>query len=389
MRNGRFNTKGSYQPKRGWKVSSQDTINNFRQYKDGFDFYIKSKRFCFNIIDCNAIRISETKHGITSKIVLDLERMNWLNDSIPKLLSGICSKNLELKNSIYILYNANFFGGFVRIIEKGRNSLFIPEGRNGRGILHFMAGIAKAINLMKVKVAAPILNVEQVVGELSHASTNEQNLLTQLWSEDHSCSTSFSISRTLLQVDIDNSLEMTPIKDTNSSEQTPSHDASLENLKDFFQNIMTNGVDSLSQFLLKEFERILATSLGNQNMGHKEEGAAIRYANPEINIARDVFAGYQLSSEGEGVYSDPFLTYSSDEFLGHVSENEKRAPISTMEDLWDSNANQEICDKALLVTRENCLPTENLNTQIKTYRKKNQRSHLMRTRSQTRADLNA
>ncbi|CAH9109606.1 unnamed protein product [Cuscuta epithymum] len=58
-----------------------------------------------------------------------------------------------------------------------------------------------------------------------------------------------------------------------------------------------------------------------------------------------------------------------------------------MEDLWDSDTNEIICQKALLVTPDNCLPTQNLNTQKRMYKKRNQRSHLMRTRSQTRAEL--
>ncbi|CAH9069792.1 unnamed protein product [Cuscuta epithymum] len=58
--------------------------------------------------------------------------------------------------------------------------------------------------------------------------------------------------------------------------------------------------------------------------------------------------------------------------------------------LWrisgDSDTNKDICFKSKLVTKENCLPTSNLNTQIKIYqkKKKNRRLHSMRTRSQSR-----
>ncbi|CAH9082837.1 unnamed protein product [Cuscuta europaea] len=72
-----------------------------------------------------------------------------------------------------------------------------------------------------------------------------------------------------------------------------------------------------------------------------------------------------------------------DEFLGHATENERRPPISTPEEIRKSKFNRAICRKSKFVTAENCLPTENLNTQLKIYRKpqKNKRRHSMTTRS--------
>ncbi|CAH9146948.1 unnamed protein product [Cuscuta epithymum] len=54
-----------------------------------------------------------------------------------------------MKSCLLLLYDVNFFGGFFRLIKKGGESLFIPEGRNGMGIKRFLAGITKAYNLMK------------------------------------------------------------------------------------------------------------------------------------------------------------------------------------------------------------------------------------------------
>ncbi|CAH9122663.1 unnamed protein product [Cuscuta epithymum] len=73
----------------------------------------------------------------------------------------------------------------------------------------------------------------------------------------------------------------------------------------------------------------------------------------------------------EGCYDIPDFTSLGDEFIGHVSKNKKRVPISTEDDLWDSYTNDVICKNALLVTRENCLPTQNMNTQKGIYKKKN------------------
>ncbi|CAH9088483.1 unnamed protein product [Cuscuta epithymum] len=215
-------------------------------------------------------------------------------------------------------------------------------------------------------------------------SNSECDLISM--GRNHSHQNDFSISGNLLQVDIDHSASseksFNSIKD-NISEPVPEIDSSLVHIKDFFQITMSQGVDSLSQFLIKEFERILASSFNNrgkleERLVHEEKDT--RYANP--NFSRDFFSDDQDSEAYE-----QFCTHSGDDFLGHASESGKRTPISSMEDLWDSDMNQDICNKALLVTRENCLPTENLNTQIKIYRKTKQRSHLMRTRSQTRMEF--
>ncbi|CAH9093944.1 unnamed protein product [Cuscuta europaea] len=79
-------------------------------------------------------------------------------------------------------------------------------------------------------------------------------------------------------------------------------------------------------------------------------------------------------------------SYYSDDFLGHVTESDRRPPISNRDDIRDSNFNREICFKSQFITQDTCLPTENLNTQLKIYRKsqKKKRRHNMRTRSQTK-----
>ncbi|CAH9075095.1 unnamed protein product [Cuscuta europaea] len=75
----------------------------------------------------------------------------------------------------------------------------------------------------------------------------------------------------------------------------------------------------------------------------------------------------------------------ADDFLGHATEIERCPPISYPEEIRKSKFNKEICWKANFITAENCLPTENLNTQLKIYKKtqKNKRRHSMRTKSQS------
>ncbi|CAH9064864.1 unnamed protein product [Cuscuta epithymum] len=79
-------------------------------------------------------------------------------------------------------------------------------------------------------------------------------------------------------------------------------------------------------------------------------------------------------------------SFYMDDFLGHATESDRRPPISTPTEIGKSKFNRAICTKSKFVTSENCLPTENLNTQLKIYRKsqKNKRRHSMTTRSQTR-----
>ncbi|CAH9127800.1 unnamed protein product [Cuscuta epithymum] len=92
-------------------------------------------------------------------------------------------------------------------------------------------------------------------------------------------------------------------------------------------------------------------------------------------------------------YSDAFDDFDhsddsffTDDFLGHATESDRRPPISYPEEIRKSKFNTAICHKANFITSENCLPTDNLNTQLKIYRKsqKNKRRHSMKTRSQSR-----
>ncbi|CAH9069557.1 unnamed protein product [Cuscuta europaea] len=72
-------------------------------------------------------------------------------------------------------------------------------------------------------------------------------------------------SGALLQVDIehtnscDKSMELIFVEDTREQNY------GLDSPKDFFQNIMTNGVNSLSLFLIKEFEKTLVSILGKRD----------------------------------------------------------------------------------------------------------------------------
>ncbi|CAH9110110.1 unnamed protein product [Cuscuta epithymum] len=83
-------------------------------------------------------------------------------------------------------------------------------------------------------------------------------------------------------------------------------------------------------------------------------------------------------------YSDD--SFFSDDFLGHATESDRRPPLSKHDEIKNSKFNRTICRKAKSVNSENCLPTDNLNTQLKLYRKsqQNKRRHNMRTRSQSR-----
>ncbi|CAH9129040.1 unnamed protein product [Cuscuta epithymum] len=75
-----------------------------------FEVIIESKAFRFTIIDCNVVRISEMKHGITSAINLDIVRLTWLKNSILKIFSRITfGSKIEMNKSVPMLYDANFF----------------------------------------------------------------------------------------------------------------------------------------------------------------------------------------------------------------------------------------------------------------------------------------
>ncbi|CAH9114184.1 unnamed protein product [Cuscuta europaea] len=94
----------------------------------------------------------------------------------------------------------------------------------------------------------------------------------------------------------------------------------------------------------------------------------------------------QAYSDASDSYDHSDESFFSDDFLGHAIESDRRPPLSKKEEIKRSKFNRTIYHKSQLVTSENFLPTENLNTQIKLYRKsqKNKRRHSMTTRSQTR-----
>ncbi|CAH9075881.1 unnamed protein product, partial [Cuscuta europaea] len=91
------------------------------------------------------------------------------------------------------------------------------------------------------------------------------------------------------------------------------------------------------------------------------------------------------SDASDHFYQSDDSSYMYD-FMGHATESDRRPPISTPEEIKKSKFNRAICRKSKFVTSENCLPTKNLNTQAKIYRKslKNKRRHIMTTRSQSR-----
>ncbi|CAH9098818.1 unnamed protein product [Cuscuta europaea] len=62
-------------------------------------------------------------------------------------------------------------------------------------------------------------------------------------------------------------------------------------------------------------------------------------------------------------------SFYMDDFLGHATESDRRPSISTPAEIAKSKFNNAICKKSKLITSENCLSTDNLNTQIKIYRK--------------------
>ncbi|CAH9054198.1 unnamed protein product [Cuscuta epithymum] len=94
----------------------------------------------------------------------------------------------------------------------------------------------------------------------------------------------------------------------------------------------------------------------------------------------------QAYSDASDSYNPSDDSFFSDDFLGHATESERRPPISNQDDIWDSKFNRVICHKSKFITSDNCLPTDNLNTQLKIYKKsqKNKRRHSMKTRSQSK-----
>ncbi|CAH9060940.1 unnamed protein product [Cuscuta epithymum] len=248
------------------------------------------------------------------------------------------------------------------------------------GIKKILSGVIRAKNLMKeLQVKEPPFP--------SHGS-EFMDLIPWL-GEDCYNQNDVSISGTLFHVDIalSSSIEkpsnLNSVKDHSCSATLPDYTI----INELFQATMATGVESLSHFLLKEFERIVVSCLDKRDSLDKNLTETTTH---EVNLLTDVATDNQCYvgiAGDDDIFTENTLSYSGDEFLGHASESEKRTPIFAIEDLWDSDTNEDICNKASLVTRENCLPTQNLNTQMKMYRKKYQRSHPMRTRSQSQAEF--
>ncbi|CAH9050898.1 unnamed protein product [Cuscuta epithymum] len=246
--------------------------------------------------------------------------------------------------------------------------------------------------MLEFEVKLPSSAIDQAPRDLvSNVESNRAwDLLTPCYEGDSN--NDFSISGLLFQADIENHVLVEKFMVLNiaevplCSEAVLKSDSSIATIKDYFQNTMTNGVDSLSHFLISEFEKILASFLGDRDTRAMKLDDVEKTSNGILED-NNTIKGNKPSVGDECVFVDHIYSYSADEFLGHASKSEKRPPISSMEDLWDSDTNQDVCNKATLATWDNYLPTLNLNTQIKLYRKKHQRSHIMRTRSQSRMDL--
>ncbi|CAH9135080.1 unnamed protein product [Cuscuta epithymum] len=92
-------THGSY--KLNWHHRprvNESASSNFQS--NGFSILIESKSFQFKIFGSN-LCISEMKLGISSAIELDLEKVFWLKNSFPKLLSDNWSgSRIQLNNSL-------------------------------------------------------------------------------------------------------------------------------------------------------------------------------------------------------------------------------------------------------------------------------------------------
>ncbi|CAH9128893.1 unnamed protein product [Cuscuta epithymum] len=218
---------------------------------------------------------------------LTLDAASWLRDSIAGLLHGnkwIYSRHNRL---LSINLASNNFGEFLRISQTKGRLLIIPTGNN-------FSGLSAFFNMLD--------------NTLSSSGRFDPDPLTTY--EEQSSSVDISISKLLIQADLENPKEQ-----------------KLEEC--------------------------------------------------------DIFSGnHKIIAFSE--HSDRY--FSGDKFIGHASESDKRPPNVLVEDLWDADTNTNICKKALLITQDNCLPTDNLNTQIKIYqkRKKNRRLHSMTTRSQSR-----
>ncbi|CAH9104610.1 unnamed protein product [Cuscuta epithymum] len=121
--------------------------------------------------------------------------------------------------------------------------------------------------------------------------------------------------------------------------------------------------------------------LNSQIQGQCTENQNVISSEKEPELPR--IQAYSDASDSFDYSDDSFF---ADDFLGHATESDRRPPISYPEEIRKSKFNREICSKANFVTSENCLPTDNLNKQLKIYKKsqKNKRRHSMKTRSQSR-----
>ncbi|CAH9110848.1 unnamed protein product [Cuscuta epithymum] len=147
------------------------------------------------------------------------------------------------------------------------------------------------------------------------------------------CHHNVCIFETLFQADIKHSTSfeksrvLNYVEDFNSSEASLKFKSVLVNMKDYFQTTTINDVDSLSRFLIKEFERIFISFLDVRDFLDKTLIVTMKDADPKVHFSGDDVMGNQCPVS----------------LFGHASENEKRDLISSHEDLWDSDTNQDIC----------------------------------------------
>ncbi|CAH9139141.1 unnamed protein product [Cuscuta epithymum] len=110
----------------------------------------------------------------------------------------------EGSSKIQLFYGRNHFGGYITLVDmgiKGRNTLVIPEGRNGKGISLFLTGIKRATASLKEFVTKqPTFGHDS--GEVSDSHILEFDFLLN-GDNIHSGEYDFSISSALFQVDIE------------------------------------------------------------------------------------------------------------------------------------------------------------------------------------------
>ncbi|CAH9105120.1 unnamed protein product [Cuscuta epithymum] len=141
------------------------------------------------------------------------------------------------------------------------------------------------------------------------------------------------------------------------------------------------------------------TQLEHETIADTEESTSISKLIFNFEVQRAYAEKHQPPTEKQSklalvqAYSDASDSFDpsddshfSDDFLGHATECDRRPPISGREDIRDSEFNSAICYKSQFITLDNCILTDNLNTQLKLYKKsqKNKRRHSMRTRSQSK-----